>query len=187
MYKVLRKFLSKSNKDTFIIDGVKKLRGTLKTSKEGLQILKDNKKTMEDFDKIDFPNPFETEYCKSYSKTDAQLFIERNASKMEMELSDEGFDVEEVYQSHRSLNEATAGYREQVYEGNVIVIINPVLNFAMANAAIRTNQGLIKIDKDATIQRIDPVDAMLCAFKLAMYHIFDSGQSSDEWLESEDW
>lgn len=84
MYKVLRKFLSKSNKDTFIIDGVKKLRGTLKTSKEGLQILKDNKKTMEDFDKIDFPNPFETEYCKSYSKTDAQLFIERNASKMEI-------------------------------------------------------------------------------------------------------
>ena len=128
------------------------------------------------------------DFCRTY-KLDIQClcFDPANASKMEMELSDVGFDVEEVYQSHRSLNEATAGYREQVYEGNVIVIINPVLNFAMANAAIRTNQGLIKIDKDATIQRIDPVDAMLCAYKLAMYHIFDSGQSSDEWLESEDW
>ncbi len=82
MNKVIRKFLSKNNKDTFKINDTKYLRGMLKTSKEGLQLLKTNPKTMEGFEKIAFFNPFETEYCKNYSKTDAQLFIERNAPKL---------------------------------------------------------------------------------------------------------
>jgi phage terminase large subunit-like protein len=56
----------------------------------------------------------------------------------------------------------------------------------MSNAVIRQNNGLIKIDKDATTKRIDPVDAVLCAYKLAMFHIFrrpfeDEG---DDFLEN---
>ena len=43
----------------------------------------------------------------------------------------------------------------------------------MGKAVIRTNNGLIKIDKDATTKRIDPVDAVLCGYKLAMYHEYD--------------
>lgn len=109
-------------------------------------------------------------------------FDPANASKMEIELSDAGHTVEEVFQSHRSLNEATAGFREQVFDGNVIYIADPVLNFAMANAVVKTSNGLIKIDKDAAVQRIDPVDAVLCAFKLALYHEF-SDFSADEWLD----
>ena len=50
----------------------------------------------------------------------------------------------------------------------------------MSNAVVRRNNGLIKIDKDATIQRIDPVDATLCAYKLAMYHEF--GDNYDDYL-----
>lgn len=114
-------------------------------------------------------------------------FDPSNASKMMMELSDDGYDVEEVYQSHKSLNECTAGFREEVYCGNVIYIYNPVLNFAMKNAVIKTNNGLIKIDKDATKRKIDPVDAVLCGFKLAMYHEFIDTQSTDNWLDSEEW
>ena len=95
-----------------------------------------------------------------------------NASKLMMDLSDEGYDVEEVYQSHKSLNESTQGFREQVYCGNIIYLRNPLLNYSMSNAVIRTNNGLIKIDKDATTKRIDPVDATLGAFKLALYHDF---------------
>lgn len=104
-----------------------------------------------------------------------------------MDLSNEGYTVEEVYQSHKSLNEATQGFREQVYSVNIVYTYNPVLNFAMSNAVIRTSQGLIKIDKDATTKRIDPVDAMLCAFKLALYHEFGSDylESIDKFLESE--
>ena len=99
-------------------------------------------------------------------------FDPANASKLMMDLSDEGYVVEEVYQSHRSLNESTQGFREQVFSGNVAYTHNPLLNYAMSNAVIRTNNGLIKIDKDASTKRIDPVDAILGAFKLALYHDF---------------
>ncbi len=128
------------------------------------------------------------DFCKKYGlKIECLCFDPANASKMMMDLSNDGYDVEEVFQSHRSLNEATAGFREQVYCGNVIYIFNPVLNFAMANAVIKQNNGLIKIDKDAAAQRIDPVDAALCAYKLAMYHQFYNDTNVDEWLASEEW
>ena len=114
-------------------------------------------------------------------------FDPANASKLMMDLSNEGYDVEEVYQSHRSLNESTAGFREQVYCKNVAYLKNPLLNYAMSNAVVKTNQGLIKIDKDATNKRIDPVDAILCAFKLALYHEFAPNYMAaiDAFLESE--
>ena len=104
-----------------------------------------------------------------------------------MDLSNEGYVVEEVFQSHKSLNESTQGFREQVYSKNILYTYNPLLNFAMSNAVIRQNQGLIKIDKDATTKRIDPVDAILCAFKLAIYHEFSSNflEAIDNFLESE--
>ena len=113
-------------------------------------------------------------------------FDPANASKMMMELEAD-YDVEEVFQSHKSLNEATQGFREQVYSRNVLYTYNPLLNYAMSNAMIRQNQGLIKIDKDATTKRIDPVDAILCAFKLALYHEFtdDFLDVIDKFLESE--
>ena len=128
------------------------------------------------------------EFCASQGLVIETLcFDPANASKLMLELSDEGYDVQEVYQSHKSLNESTAGFREQVYCGNVVFLNNPLLNYAMGNAVIRANNGLIKIDKDATKRRIDPVDATLCAFKLAMYHEFVDTQSTDEWLNSEGW
>ncbi len=125
------------------------------------------------------------DFCNKLGlKIECLCFDPANASKIMIDLSNEGYVVEEVFQSHKSLNESTAGFREQVYCGNVIYIPNPVLNFAMANAVVKTNNGLIKIDKDATRQRIDPVDALLCAFKLAMYHEFVI-DTSDAWLDEE--
>lgn len=109
-------------------------------------------------------------------------FDPANASKLMMDLSNEGHDVEEVYQSHKSLNESTQGFREQVYCENVIYLPNPLLNYAMSNAVIRKNNGLIKIDKDAATKRIDPVDAILCAFKLALYHDF-AAENYGDYLE----
>ncbi len=106
-------------------------------------------------------------------------FDPANASKIMMDLSDQGYNVEEVFQSHKSLNESTQSFREQVFAGNVIYTHNPLLNYAMSNAVIRTNNGLIKIDKDASTKRIDPVDATLGAFKLALYHDFSMEGYSD--------
>ena len=115
-------------------------------------------------------------------------FDPANASLMMTTVSDMGYDVEEVYQSHKSLNESTRGFQEQVYCKNVLHITNPVLDYAMGNAVIKKHDGLIKIDKDATTRRIDPVDSTLGGFKLAMYHEFDSSfvNDIDEWLNS-DW
>lgn len=93
--------------------------------------------------------------------------------------------MEEVFQSHKHLNEATQGFREQVFCKNVGYLPNPLLNYAMSNAVVRQNNGLIKIDKDATTKRIDPVDATLCAYKLAMLHQFgdDYGDYIDSFIE----
>ena len=128
-------------------------------------------------------------FCKENNwDIECLCFDPANASKLMIDLSNEGYDVEEVYQSHKSLNESTQGFREQVYSKNILYMYNPVLNFAMSNAVIRKNNGLIKIDKDATTKRIDPVDAVLCAYKLAMYHEFGSNynEAIDRFLES-DW
>lgn len=129
------------------------------------------------------------EECAKYS-LDIQClcFDPANASKLMMDLSNEGYDVEEVFQSHKSLNESTQGFREQVFCGNVAYLYNALLNYAMSNAVVRQQQGLIKIDKDATTKRVDPVDAALCAFKLAMYHVFTDGYllGIDEFLENEE-
>lgn len=114
-------------------------------------------------------------FCKKMQwHIETLCFDPANASKIMMDLSNMGYDVEEVYQSHKSLNESTSGFRETVYEGEVYYLYDPLLNFAMSNAVIKMNNGLIKIDKDATKYKIDPVDATLCAFKLALYHQFTS-------------
>lgn len=124
-------------------------------------------------------------FCSSQGlKIQMLCFDPDNATKLMLELSDE-FEVVEVYQSHKSLNESTKTFREQVYSGDVCFPNNPLLNFAMGNAVVKSNNGLIKIDKDATRKRIDPVDAALCAFKLALYHEFDTGNYSDDWLDEE--
>lgn len=120
-------------------------------------------------------------------KINCLCFDPANASKIMLELSNMGYNVIEVVQSHKSLNEATAGFREQVYCGNVVFLNNPLLNYAMGNAVIRVNDGWIKVDKDMSRKRIDPVDATLCAYKMAMYHDFFDRTDTDEWLESEEW
>ena len=124
--------------------------------------------------------------CKANNWNIYQLcFDPANASKLMMDLQNEGnYEVVEVYQSHRSLNEATVGFREEVYCQNIIYESNPLLNFAMSNAMVKSSNGLIKIDKDISIKRIDPVDAILAAFKLAYYYVINpNNKDIDEWLD----
>lgn len=126
-------------------------------------------------------------FCKKMQwHIETLCFDPANASKLMMDLSSMGYEVEEVFQSHKSLNESTNGFRETVYEGEIYYLYNPLLNFAMSNAVIKTNNGLIKIDKDATKYKIDPVDATLAAFKLALYHRFISRINAivDKFLEN---
>lgn len=108
-------------------------------------------------------------------------------------MSDVGkkYTVYDVAQNYPSLNDATVGFREEVYCGNIVYTYDPLLNFAMGNAVVKKSNGLIKVDKDATTQRIDPVDAILCAFKLSKYFEAAISQKEynsmiDNWLAS-DW
>lgn len=115
--------------------------------------------------------------CKENEwKIHTWCFDPHNSSKFMLDVSNMGYKVEEVYQSQKSINESTVGFREQVYCNNVLYTYNPLLNYAMSNAVIAQYNGLIKIDKDATTKRIDPVDAMLCAYKLAFYLEFEPKQ-----------
>ncbi|MDZ5148619.1 terminase large subunit [Clostridium perfringens] len=109
--------------------------------------------------------------CKENDwKINTLCFDPTNASKLMLEASEMGYNTVDIWQSHKQLNESTSGFREQVYCKNIIYEFNPVLNFAMSNAVIRKSNGMIKIDKDATTKKIDPIDATLCAFKLAMFY-----------------
>lgn len=127
-------------------------------------------------------------FVKSHKlKVVCMCFDPANASKIMLELSESGYDVYEVNQSHKSLNEPTTAFREQVFCGNVVFLDNPLLNYAMGNAVVRVSDGKIKVDKDMSRKRIDPVDAVIVAFKRAMYHDFFNGTDTDEWLESEEW
>ena len=56
----------------------------------------------------------------------------------------------------------------------------------MANAVVVSNNGLIRIDKDSSVKRIDPVAATLAGFKLAQYHEFEfdiNAYINDEYLD----
>ncbi|WP_434292013.1 terminase large subunit [Clostridium botulinum] len=111
------------------------------------------------------------DFCKRYNwEIDTWCFDPANATKIMLDISDMGYNVTELFQSHNKLNESTVALREEVYMGNVVYLPNPVLNFAMSNAVVKSNNGLIKIDKDATKKKIDPVDALICGFKMAWLH-----------------
>ena len=126
--------------------------------------------------------------CEEYNwHIECFAFDPAGASKIMMDLSNEGYEVEEVWQSPRSLNDATTGFRDTTYAGRVHYLPDPLLNYSMSNAVTKRNQGFIKIDKEVNNDKIDPVDALICGFKLAMYHEFDSFvlDAIDAWLNSE--
>lgn len=119
-----------------------------------------------------------TEYIIAYCelnnwKIKLIAFDPANSSKMMLDMSNMGYTTVEAFQSHKSLNEGTVDLREQVFKGNLLYTYNPLLNYAMANSVIKKNNGLIKIDKDKTTKRIDPVDALICAYKYVMYYEFE--------------
>ena len=72
-------------------------------------------------------------------------------------------------------------------EGNKIVVpVDSLLVWSIANAkTISNNYGEIKIDKDITTERIDPIDAIIDAWKHAMKEEYrpDVNETVNEWLE----
>jgi phage terminase large subunit-like protein len=73
-------------------------------------------------------------------------------------------------QSAKSLGEATVDFKLEVDAGNIIYNRkNSLLTWSIANAKLTFNSfGECKIDKDYRVKRIDPIDAIIDAHKMAM-------------------
>lgn len=93
-----------------------------------------------------------------------------NASAFLNDLEELGIDSVEIVQSARNLNDPTVDFRLEVEACNVEYDEkNKLLTWSIANAKTVSNSfGEIKIDKNLQTQRIDPVDAIIDAWKMAM-------------------
>jgi len=120
-------------------------------------------------------------YRKIIEKYDLRLkgiaYDPHNADAFMSDLEDFGVDCVEIVQSARSLNDATCDFRLEVEAGNVIYDKkSKLLTWSMVNAKTTSNSfGEIKIDKEAQTHRIDPIDAVINAHKLAFADV--SGES----------
>ena len=93
-----------------------------------------------------------------------------NADAFLNDIEELGYDSVMVVQSARNLNDPTVDFRLEVEAGNVSYNKeNGLLTWSIANAKTVSNSfGEIKIDKDLRTKRIDPVDAIIDAWKMAM-------------------
>lgn len=114
-----------------------------------------------------------------------------NASAFLYDLESLGVDSLSVTQSARNLNDATVDFRLEVEAGNVQYDKdNHLLSWSIANAKVVSNSfGEIKIDKDLTTKRIDPIDAIIDAWKVAMTQEADVSMKevTEEYLEIMGW
>lgn len=92
-----------------------------------------------------------------------------NSAMFMTELSDKGHQVFDVSQTYGGLSEATKAFREEVYQRHILYQPDSLLNFCMRNCVEKSHDGKIMIDKDRKTRRIDIIDAVINAFKIARY------------------
>jgi len=91
------------------------------------------------------------------------------ATQFAQELADYGYEMVEIRQGVKTLSEPTKDFRAQVYTKNVIHDNNPVLTWAIGNAVTRQDHNEnIQLDKDKSVQRIDPIAAVVNGYVRAM-------------------
>jgi phage terminase large subunit-like protein len=93
-----------------------------------------------------------------------------NASAFLADIEELGYDSLSITQSARNLNDATDDFRLEIAAGNVEYDENnELLTWSVTNAkTVKNSFGEIKIDKEVDSDRIDPVDAVIDAWKMAM-------------------
>lgn len=114
-----------------------------------------------------------------------------NASAFLGDLEALGYDSLSIIQSARNLNDATEDLRLEVAAGNVEYDEkNSLLTWSVTNAKIVSNSfGEIKIDKETQTERIDPVDAIIDAWKMAMTQEtgIDINEATEDYLKMMGW
>lgn len=111
-----------------------------------------------------------------------------NAGSFLPDLEFLGCDLTEVKQSAKSLNDATVDFALSVEATQILYDKkNSLLRWSIANSTTVANSfGEIKVDKQAQKNRIDPVDAILDAWKIMLLNKKESvsnDESVAEWLE----
>lgn len=120
-----------------------------------------------------------------------QLGYDRhNADTFLSDLDELGCDCVEIFQTSKYLNDPTEDFRLEVKAGNVEYNEkNELLAWSVTNAkTVSTPNGEIKINKDKSVKRIDPVDAIIDAYKLAfknerLQNVDISKYASDDFLD----
>ncbi|WP_338631342.1 terminase large subunit [Clostridium baratii] len=100
-------------------------------------------------------------------------------------------DCIEIYQKHKWLNDPTEDFELEVRAGNIEYDEkNELLTWSAINAKTDSNPlGEIKIDKDRREKRIDPIDAVIDAYKLAFKEekLPDVNERVDNYLKMMGW
>jgi phage terminase large subunit-like protein len=106
-----------------------------------------------------------------------------NASAFLQDLEATGWDSLEIHQSAKALSDPTEDLRLEIEAENVEYNRGEeLLTWSLANArVISNNYGEIKIDKDVSTQRIDPVDALIDVWKVVMCG--DTADTTEEIVE----
>lgn len=114
-----------------------------------------------------------------------------NADTFLSDLEELGFDCIEIYQTHKWLNDATEDFELEVRAKNIEYNKeNELLSWSALNAKTVSNpNGEIKIDKDRRNKRIDPIDAIIDAYKLAFKEerLVNVNESVDKYLDMMGW
>ncbi|CEP89761.1 putative phage terminase [[Clostridium] sordellii] len=107
-----------------------------------------------------------------------------NADAFLSDLEELGCDCIEIYQTHKWLNDATEDFELEVRAKNIEYNKeNELLSWSAVNAkTVSSPNGEIKIDKDRRNKRIDPIDAIIDAYKLAFKEekLLDISKYSDK-------
>lgn len=90
------------------------------------------------------------------------------AIQISADLTANGKTCVEVVQGYKTLSEPTKNFREMAYSGRLKHSGNPLLTWAAGNAVLRKVNDNIMIDKDKSIQRIDPLACLITAHTRAM-------------------
>lgn len=114
-----------------------------------------------------------------------------NADTFLSDLEELGFDCIEIYQTHKWLNDPTEDFELEVRAKNIEYNKeNELLSWSALNAKTVSNpNGEIKIDKDKRNKRIDPIDAIIDAYKLAFKEerLVNVNESVDRYLDMMGW
>ncbi|MDY7044045.1 terminase TerL endonuclease subunit [Virgibacillus sp. M23] len=92
-----------------------------------------------------------------------------NATHLVQILENHGFTMVEIPQMLRHLSFPTKEFRSGVYRKDIQHFEDPLLHWALNNAVTKTDpQENIMLDKEKSVERIDPAAAIINAFSRAM-------------------